>query len=103
VVANSQTFSRTSVPSRLASARDEHAFFCRFDRQLGWVPLENITAVHNAKRATSIVHQNQYGMRGPDDIQLNKTSAKKRVLVEGHALVAKFLADTEEARESVDY
>jgi SAM-dependent methyltransferase len=78
---------RLVMPSRLASARDEHAFFCRFDRQLGWAPLENITAVHNGKRATSIVHQNQYGMRGPDDIQLNKTSGKKRVLVLGDSYV----------------
>ncbi len=78
---------RLMMPSRLASARDEHAFFCRFDRQLGWAPLENITAVHNPKRATSIVHQNQYGMRGPDDIQLNKTSGKKRVLVLGDSYV----------------
>jgi SAM-dependent methyltransferase len=78
---------RLIVPSRLASARDEHAFFCRFDRQLGWAPLENITAVHNGKRATSAVHQNQYGMRGPNDIQLNKTSGKKRVLVLGDSYV----------------
>jgi hypothetical protein len=74
---------RLTMPSHLASGRDERAFFCRFDRQLGWAPLENITAVHNAKRATSIVHQNQYGMRGSDDIQLDKSSGKKRVLVLG--------------------
>src|SRR5947199_7212197 len=78
---------RLVIPSRLARARDEHAFFCRFDRQLGWAPLENITAVHNGKRATGVVHQNQYGMRGPDDIQLNKTSDKKRVLVLGDSYV----------------
>src|SRR6266404_1079979 len=68
---------RLTMPSRLASARDEHAFFCRFDRQLGWAPLENITAVH----------KNQYGMRGPDDTQLSKNSGKKRVLVLGDSYV----------------
>jgi hypothetical protein len=84
---------RLIMPSRLARGRDEHAFFCRFDRQLGWAPLENITAVHNGKRATSVVHQNQYGMRGPDDIQLNKTSGEKRVLVLGDSYVWGFGVD----------
>src|SRR5438552_7911378 len=72
---------RLIMPSRLASARDEHGFFCRFDRQLGWAPLENISGIHHAKGLTSFVHQNQYELRGPDDMQLSKTSGKKRVLV----------------------
>jgi hypothetical protein len=84
---------RLMMPSHLASARGERGFFCRFDQQLGWAPLENITAVHNAKRATGLVHQNQYGMRGPDDIQLNKTSGKKRVLVLGDSYVWGFGVD----------
>src|SRR2546423_8725847 len=84
---------RLITPSRLASGRNERDFFCRFDRQLGWAPLENITGVHHAKRATSIVHQNQYGMRGPDDVQLNKTSGKKRVLVLGDSYVWGFGMD----------
>src|SRR6266480_785019 len=84
---------RLIIPSRLARGRHEHSFFCRFDRQIGWVPLENVTGVHNAKRVTSVVHQNQYGMRGPDDIQLNKTSDKKRVLVIGDSYVWGFGAD----------
>jgi len=84
---------RLIIPSRLARGRHEHSFFCRFDRHLGWAPLENVTGVHNAKRVTSVVHQNQYGMRGPDDIQLNKTSGKKRVLVIGDSYVWGFGAD----------
>jgi len=84
---------RLIIPSRLARGRHEHSFFCRFDREIGWVPLENVTGVHNAKRATSVVHQNQYGMRGPDDMQLNRTSGKKRVLVLGDSYVWGFGVD----------
>ena len=57
--------------------------FCRFDHDLGWVPLENITQIQSA----GLVHQNQFGLRGPDDMQLQKTSGRKRILVLGDSYV----------------
>jgi hypothetical protein len=47
----------------------------RFDHDLGWVPLENVSQQG--------VHQNQFGLRGPDDMQLEKTPGRKRILVLG--------------------
>jgi hypothetical protein len=78
---------RLFMPSRLASSRGERSFFCRFDRHLGWAPLENVTGIHKIRGVTGTVHQNQYGLRGPDDMQLNKTSSKKRLLVLGDSYV----------------
>ena len=57
--------------------------FCRFDRDLGWVPLENITQTQIA----GLIHQNQFGLRSPDEMQLKKTPGKKRVLVLGDSYV----------------
>src|ERR1700730_12057113 len=74
---------RVLMPSRLGRSDREHEFFCHFDRQLGWAPIENITAMHKLKGLSGLVHQNQYGLRGPDDIQLNKPSDTKRILVLG--------------------
>ena len=51
----------------------------RFDHDLGWVPLEN------ANREG--IHQNQFGLRGPDDIRLEKTPGGKRILVLGDSYV----------------
>ena len=51
----------------------------RFDHELGWVPLENVSQQG--------VHQNQFGLRGPDDMQLQKTPGRKRVLVLGDSYV----------------
>jgi len=65
---------------RLGVAVNEKNRFCRFDRELGWAPLENIAW---GERGNDRVHQNQFGLRGPDDMQLRKTSARKRVLVLG--------------------
>src|SRR6266480_5636321 len=61
----------------------ERERFCRFDHDLGWAPLENITRAETA----DLVHQNQFGLRGPDDMQLKKTSGRKRVLVLGDSQV----------------
>jgi hypothetical protein len=61
----------------------ERARFCRFDHDLGWAPLENFTRADTA----GLVHQNQFGLRGPDDMQLKKTSGRKRVLVLGDSYV----------------
>ena len=84
---------RLVTPSRLGRSDNERKFFCRFDRQLGWAPLENITAVHKLKGLSGLVHQNQYGLRGPDDMQLNKSPGKKRILVFGDSYVWGFGAD----------
>jgi hypothetical protein len=61
----------------------ERGRFCRFDHDLGWAPLENITQTQTA----ALVHQNQFGLRGPDDVQLTKPSGKKRILVLGDSYV----------------
>jgi hypothetical protein len=66
-----------------AKAVDEKYRFCRFDHELGWAPVENVTY---AKKGF-LVHQNQFGLRAPDDIQLKNTSGRKRVLVLGDSYV----------------
>jgi hypothetical protein len=70
---------------RLGVAVDEKARFYRFDHELGWVPRANVT--RDEKDNHYLVHQNQFGLRGPDDIQLQKTSGRKRVLVLGDSYV----------------
>lgn len=74
---------RLLQPARLSSSGRERDFFCRFDPELGWAPLPNITALHKRGDFSGLVHQNNYGLRGPDDMQLNKTAGKRRVLVLG--------------------
>ena len=66
-----------------ARAVDEKYRFCRFDHELGWAPVENVTY---AKKGF-LVHQNQFGLRAPDDIQLKNTSGRKRVLLLGDSYV----------------
>jgi hypothetical protein len=70
---------------RLGVEVDEKNRFYRFDHELGWAPLENITWVD--KNYGDVVHQNQFGLRAPDDMQLKKTSGRKRVLVLGDSYV----------------
>ena len=67
----------------------EREYFCRFDHDLGWAPLENCTRADTA----GLVHQNQFGLRGPDDMQLNRTSGRKRILVLGDSYVWGFGVD----------
>lgn len=71
---------------------DEKDRFCRFDHELGWAPLENVTY---AKKGV-LVHQNQFGLRAPDDIQVKNTSGRKRVLVLGDSYAWGFGATQEE-------
>jgi hypothetical protein len=83
------------VAVRLCGPRpveDEKNRFCRFDHELGWAPLENVTY---AKKGV-LVHQNQFGLRAPDDIQVKNTSGRKRVLVLGDSYVWGFGASQEE-------
>ncbi len=68
---------------RLGTNVNEKSRYCRFDHDLGWAPLENITWGETGY----LVHQNQFGLRGPDDMQLKKTSGRKRVLVLGDSYV----------------
>jgi hypothetical protein len=74
---------RVFEPGRLAMSRREKDLFCRFDRELGWAPLENVTAIHSKGVHSGWVHQNQFGMRGSDDARLQRTSAQPRILVLG--------------------
>ena len=74
---------RLLQPARLSSSGRERYFFCRFDPELGWAPLPNITALQQKGDLSGLVHQNKYGLRGADDMQLNKTAGKRRVLVLG--------------------
>jgi hypothetical protein len=69
---------------RLGVAVDEKNRFYRFDHDLGWAPIENITW---GERGDDFVHQNQFGLRGPDDMQLRRTSGRKRILVLGDSYV----------------
>src|ERR1700730_9589030 len=70
---------------RLGVAVNEKSRFCRFDHDLGWAPLENVT--RDEKDNHYLVHQNQLGLRASDDMQLKKTSGRKRVLVLGDSYV----------------
>jgi hypothetical protein len=63
----------------------ERSRFCRFDHDLGWAPLENVN--YSDEKRGFFLHQNQFGLRGPDDMQLKKTPGRKRVLVLGDSYV----------------
>jgi hypothetical protein len=71
----------------LGSSGQERDFFCRFDRTLGWSPLENVTGLHANQGRTAVVHQNQFGLRGPDDMQCARADGRRRVLVLGDSYV----------------
>jgi hypothetical protein len=77
-----ETALRLFMPN-LGVTVNEKSRFCRFDHDLGWAPLENVTYVEK----DYVVHQNQFGLRGPDDVQLKKTSGRKRILVLGDSYV----------------
>ena len=68
---------------RLGNVVNDKDRFCRFDHQLGWVPRENMTW----GKKGALVHQNQFGLRAPDNVHLEKTSDRKRVLVLGDSYV----------------
>ena len=77
---------------RLGIAVSEKNRFCRFDHDLGWAPLENITWGEKG----DLVHQNQFGLRAPDDMELKRTSGRKRVLLLGDSYVWGLGASQEE-------
>ena len=70
---------------RLGVAVNETTLFCRFDHDLGWAPVENVT--YEEKDNRYLVHQNQFGLRAPDDIQPKRTPGRRRILVLGDSYV----------------
>ena len=78
---------RIFTPSRLRYSVGERNFFCRFDRELGWAPLENLSGMQGIGEERFFVHQNQFGLRGPDDMQLKKTPGRKRRLILGDSYI----------------
>ncbi|HEY6071254.1 MAG TPA: hypothetical protein VIU85_07775 [Chthoniobacterales bacterium] len=53
------------IPARLRYSIGERNFFCRFDHELGWAPLENISGQQSVDRKRFVVHQNQFGLLRP--------------------------------------
>ena len=86
---------RIFTPARLRVSVGERNFFCRFDHELGWAPLENISGMQGVGGKRFVVHQNQFGLRGPDEMQLQKTPGRKRMLVLGDSYVWGFGATQE--------
>jgi len=78
---------RIIMPDYLAYAGIERNFFCEFDPELGWAPLENITAQHIQNGFSTFVHQNQYGLRGSDSDTKKRTRSNHRILVLGDSYV----------------
>ena len=78
---------RLFASDRLRFSVGERNFFCRFDHELGWAPLENTSGMQIADNKRFLIHQNQFGLRGSDELKLEKTSARKRVLVLGDSYV----------------
>ncbi|HLO18897.1 MAG TPA: hypothetical protein VK192_00185, partial [Sphingomicrobium sp.] len=58
---------RLFLPRYIPSGSREREMFCQFDRELGWIPTENVTAIHTSDSHAALVHQNQFGLRGPND------------------------------------
>ena len=84
---------RLLLPDYVASAGVERNFFCRFDSELGWRPLPDISGLHQRKGFSVFVHQNQFGLRGPNTMSRKKTSPSSRMLVLGDSNVWGFGVD----------
>lgn len=78
---------RFLLPDYLAYAGIERNFFCRYDPELGWAPLPEITAQHRQNGFSTFVSQNQYGLRGSDKVTKKRTNSSRRVLVLGDSYV----------------
>src|ERR1051326_2097693 len=59
--------------------------FCGLYYEMGWAAPRNID--YTDKQSGFVLHQNHFGLGGPDDIQLKKTSGRKRILVLGDSYV----------------
>ena len=78
---------RLFIPAYVASAGVERNYFCRFDDEIGWRPLGNLSGQHQRHGFSVFVHQNQFGLRGPDTMRRGKTSASTRMLILGDSFV----------------
>lgn len=67
----------------LPSGSNERELFCRFDRELGWAPLENATGIFSSHGHSALVHQNKYGMRDDDVQTASPSDGRRRILVLG--------------------
>ena len=63
---------RMLLPNYVASAVLERNYFCKFDPQLGWAPLANISGLHRRDGFVAFVKQNQFGVRGPKTMRKEK-------------------------------
>jgi len=86
---------RLFFPDYVASAGVERNYFCRFDDEIGWRPLGDISGQHQRHGFSVFVHQNQFGLRGPDTMRRGKTSASTRMLILGDSYVWGYGADQE--------
>ncbi len=78
---------RLFIPAYVASAGIERNYFCRFDHEIGWRPLPDISGRHQRHGFSVLVHQNQFGLRGPNTMRREKTSSIPRMLVLGDSFV----------------
>lgn len=78
---------RLLLPGYVASAGIEQNFFCRFDDELGWRPLPDVSGQHQRHGFSVFVHQNQFGLRGPNTMRREKTTTTTRMLVLGDSYV----------------
>ena len=78
---------RFFFPGYVPSAGMERNFFCQFDNEIGWVPLPNISGLHQRHGFSAFVHQNQFGLRGPESMVRGKISKRRRMLVLGDSYV----------------
>lgn len=78
---------RVLFPSYLTSASSERNFFCQFDAEIGWVPLPNLSGLHQRDGFSAFVHQNRFGLRGTNLMVRERTSIRQRILVVGDSSV----------------
>ena len=95
-LAASEIALRMVKPDYLAYAGKERNFFCKFDSELGWSPLPNITAQHRQNGFSTFVHQNQFGLRGSDADSKKRINTNHRILVLGDSYVWGYGVNQEE-------
>ncbi len=78
---------RILLPGYVASAGLERNFFCRFDPELGWAPVPNISGLHRRDGFAVYVEQNQFGLRASKTMRKDKSSPQKRTLILGDSYV----------------
>jgi hypothetical protein len=86
---------RLFFPDYVASAGVERNYFCEFDDEIGWRPLSDISGQHQRHGFSVFVHQNQFGLRGPDTMRREKPSASSRMLILGDSYVWGYGVDQE--------